>query len=115
MQHEIGYSRALSPLFSAALPMPRALAATVANWLRLCPPQNESNQTKRRHRNRKGTNRLTLALRMAAQSVGRTNTPLGLFYRRIRSRIGGLGAVKAEGNKIHFAANYRAQRDKLNQ
>jgi len=71
-----------------------------ASWLRLCPPQNESNQTKRRHRNRKGTNRLTLALRMAAQAVGRTNTPLGLFYRRIRSRIGGLGAVKATAHKL---------------
>ena len=71
-----------------------------ASWLRLCPPQDESNQTKRRHRNRKGTNRLTLALRMAAQAVGRTNTPLGLFYRRIRSRIGGLGAVKATAHKL---------------
>ena len=71
-----------------------------ASWLRLCPPQNESNKTKRRHRNRKGTNRLTIALRMAAQAVGRTNTPLGLFYRRIRSRIGGLGAVKATAHKL---------------
>ena len=66
-----------------------------ASWLRLCPPQNESNKTNRRHRNRKGTSRVTIALRMAAQSVGKTMTPLGLFYRRIRSRIGGLGAVKA--------------------
>jgi transposase len=71
-----------------------------ASWLRLCPPQNESNKTNRRHRNRKGTSRVTLALRMAAQSVGRTNTPLGLFYRRIRSRIGGLGAVKATAHKL---------------
>jgi len=71
-----------------------------ASWLRLCPPQNESNNTNRRHRNRKGTNRVTIALRMAAQSVGRTMTPLGLFYRRIRSRIGGLGAVKATAHKL---------------
>ena len=27
-------------------------------------------------------------------------TPLGLFYRRIRSRIGGLGAVKATTHKL---------------
>ena len=32
--------------------------------------------------------------------MGRTNTPLGLFYRRIRSRIGGLGAVKATVHKL---------------
>ena len=43
---------------------------------------------------------MTVALRMAAQSVGRTMTPLGLFYRRIRSRIGGLGAVKATAHKL---------------
>ena len=68
-----------------------------ASWLRLCPPQDESNQTKKRRGHRKGTNRVTFALRMCAQSLGRTMTPLGLFYRRIRSRIGGRGAVKATG------------------
>ena len=71
-----------------------------ASWLRLCPPQNQSNKTNRSRRNRKGTSRVTIALRMAAQSVGRTMTPLGLFYRRIRSRIGGLGAVKATAHKL---------------
>jgi transposase len=71
-----------------------------ASWLRLCPPQDESNNTKRRRRHRKGTNRVTIALRMAARSAGKTMTPLGLFYRRIRSRIGGLGAVKATAHKL---------------
>ena len=71
-----------------------------ASWLRLCPPQDESNKTKKRRGHRKGTSRVTIALRMAAQSVGKTMTPLGLFYRRIRSRIGGLGAVKATAHKL---------------
>jgi transposase len=71
-----------------------------ASWLRLCPPQNQSNQTKKRSGHRKGTSRVTIALRMAARSVGKTMTPLGLFYRRIRSRIGGLGAVKATAHKM---------------
>jgi transposase len=71
-----------------------------ASWLRLAPPQNESNNTKKRRRRRKATNRATIALRLAARSVGKTNTPLGLFYRRIRSRIGGLGAVKATAHKL---------------
>ncbi len=43
---------------------------------------------------------MTIALRMAAQSVGKTMTPLGLFYRRILSRIGSLGAVKATAHKL---------------
>jgi len=71
-----------------------------ASWLRLCPPQNESNKTKKRRGHRKGTNRVTIALRMAARSAGKTMTPLGVFYRRIRSRIGGLGAVKATARKL---------------
>ena len=71
-----------------------------ANWLGLSPPQDQSNKTNKRRGHRKGTNRVTIALRMAARSVGRTMTPLGLFYRRIRSRIGGLGAVKATAHKL---------------
>src|SRR5271157_1727601 len=71
-----------------------------ASWLRLCPPQNESNKTNRRRGHRKATNRVTIALRMCARSVGQTTAPLGLFYRRIRSRIGGLGAVKATAHKF---------------
>jgi transposase len=71
-----------------------------ASWLRLCPAQNESNNTKRRGGHRRVTNRVTIALRMAARSAGKTMTPLGLFYRRIRSRIGGLGAVKATAHKM---------------
>jgi transposase len=71
-----------------------------ASWLRLCPPQDQSNQTKRRRGHRKSTHRVTIALRMAARSVGKTMTPLGMFYRRIRSRIGGLGAVKATAHKL---------------
>ncbi len=71
-----------------------------ASWLRLCPPQDQSNGTKKHRRHRKGTNRVAIALRMAARSVGRTMTPLGLFYRRIKSRTGGLGAVKATAHKL---------------
>jgi transposase len=71
-----------------------------ASWLRLCPPQDESNKTKKRRGHRKSTNRVTIALRMAARAAGQTTTPLGLFYRRIRSRLGGLGAVKATAHKL---------------
>jgi transposase len=71
-----------------------------ASWLRLCPPQDQSNKAKKRRGHRKGTNRVTIALRMCARSLGKTMTPLGVFYRRIRSRIGGLGAVKATAHKL---------------
>jgi transposase len=71
-----------------------------ASWLRLCPPQDESNNTKKRRGRNKSTSRLAMALRLAARAVGKTMTPLGLFYRRIRSRVGGLGAVKATAHKL---------------
>jgi hypothetical protein len=70
------------------------------SWLRVCPPQNESNNTRKRRFRHKASSRATITLRLAARVVGRTNTPLGLFYRRIRSRVSGLGAVKATARKL---------------
>ncbi len=71
-----------------------------ASWLGLCPRQHESNKTIKKRGPRKGKNRVAIALRMAAQAVGRTQTPLGQFYRRIKSRIGGKGAVTATAHKL---------------
>jgi transposase len=71
-----------------------------ASWLGLCPRDGKSNETTKKKAPRKGKNRLGQALRMAAQSVGRTQTVLGIFYRRIKSRIGGKGAVTATAHKL---------------
>ncbi len=71
-----------------------------ASWLGVCPRQHESNQTKKKRSPRKGKNRVAIALRMAAQALGRTMSPLGLFYRRIKSRLGGKGAVTATAHKL---------------
>lgn len=71
-----------------------------ASWLGVCPRQHESNQTKKKRGPRKGKNRVAIALRMASQALGRTMSPLGLFYRRIKSRLGGKGAVTATAHKL---------------
>jgi transposase len=71
-----------------------------ASWLGVCPRQHESNRTKKKRGPRKGKNRVAIALRMAAQALGRTRSPLALFYRRIKSRIGGKGAVTATAHKL---------------
>ncbi len=71
-----------------------------ASWLGVCPRQHESNRTKKKRGPRKGKNRVAIALRLAAQALGRTQSPLGLFYRRIKSRIGGKGAVTATAHKL---------------
>ena len=49
---------------------------------------------------RKSNNRLTAHLRLAAVTVGKTNTALGAFYRRLAARIGKAKAVTATARKI---------------
>jgi transposase len=71
-----------------------------ASWLGLCPHTSRSNGRDKRRAPRKSANRVKQALKMCAQAVGRTNTPLGMFYRRIKSRIGGRGACTATAHKL---------------
>jgi len=71
-----------------------------ASWLGLCPNTARSNLRERKRSPRQGSSRLRQAFRMCAQSVGRTQTPLGMFYRRIKSRIGGRGACTATAHKL---------------
>jgi len=49
---------------------------------------------------RKTSSRLTVALRLAAVTVGRSNTALGAFYRHLAGRIGNAKAVTATARKI---------------
>jgi len=71
-----------------------------ASWLGVCPRQYESNKSKKKRGPRKGKNRVAIALRMAAQGLGKTKSPLAMFYRRIKSRIGGKGAITATAHKL---------------
>jgi transposase len=71
-----------------------------ASWLGLCPRQYESNKTRKKRGPRRGKNRIAIALRMAAQGLAKTKSPLAMFYRRIKSRIGGKGAITATAHKL---------------
>jgi transposase len=71
-----------------------------ASWLGVCPRQYESNKTKRKRGPRKGKNRIAIALRLAAQGLAKTKSPLAMFYKRIKSRIGGKGAITATAHKL---------------
>jgi len=69
-------------------------------WLGLAPGQNQSGKRNRK-KTRKVSNRAGQALRQLAQNVGNgKNSALGGFYKRIRSRSGGVIAVKATARKI---------------
>ena len=49
---------------------------------------------------RKTNNRVAAHLRLVATAVGRTDTALGAFYRRLAARIGKAKAVTATARKI---------------
>jgi transposase len=70
------------------------------SWLHLAPHNDISGGKLLRSRILKGRNRAVLALRMAAQSVGRTQTALGAYYRRMHAKFGPERAVVATAHKI---------------
>ena len=70
------------------------------SWLTLSPGCKISGGKVLSAHTRKTSNRLTVALRLAATTVGRTNTALGAFYRRLAARIGNAKAVTATARKI---------------
>lgn len=71
-----------------------------ASWLGLAP-NNKSSAGKVKSRHTKATNnRANTAFRLAAQSVGRTQTALGAFYRRLKAKHGAPVAVTATAHKL---------------
>jgi transposase len=71
-----------------------------ASWLGLAP-NNKSSAGKVISRHTKPTsNRASTAFRLAAQSVSRTQTSLGAFYRRIKAKHGAPVAITATAHKL---------------
>jgi transposase len=66
-----------------------------ASWLTLAPQRDISGGKVIRHIPAAGRQRVATALRMAAQSLSRSNSYLGARYRRLRMRLDGPKAVKA--------------------
>jgi transposase len=71
-----------------------------SSWLRISP-NNKVTGGKVRYRGTQPTqNRATTALRVAAQSLSRSDSALGAFYRRIRAKHGAPKAVTATAHKL---------------
>lgn len=70
------------------------------SWLTLSPGCKISGGKVLSAHTRKTSSRLTVSLRLAAVTVGRSNTALGAFYRRLAGRIGNAKAVTATARKI---------------
>ncbi|MGH8110597.1 MAG: IS110 family transposase [Rhodanobacteraceae bacterium] len=70
------------------------------SWLTLAPGCKISGGKVLSSHTRKTTHRLPALLRLAATAVGKSNTALGAFYRRLAARIGKAKAVTATARKI---------------
>jgi len=80
------------------------------SWLGLSP-NNQVSGGKVKGRSREKTkNRANLAFRRAAQSLARSQSALGAFYRRIRARHGGPKAVVATAHKLARIFYFMLQR-----
>jgi transposase len=70
------------------------------SWLALAPHNKISGGRVLSSKTRRTSNRAASLLRLAAGTVGRTDTALGAFYRRLSARIGKAKAITATARKI---------------
>lgn len=79
------------------------------SWLSLAPGNKISGGRVLSSRTRRSSNRTAALLRLVAVTVGKTQTALGAFYRRLGARIGKAKAVTATARKLAVLF-YRALR-----
>lgn len=77
-----------------------ASAAAFTSWLGLCPDNRISGGKVLSVKTRKVKNRAATALRMAAQSLYRSQSYLGHYYRRMRAKLGAPKAITAAAHKL---------------
>jgi transposase len=74
--------------------------AAFASWLALCPANNKSGGKVLSSRTRQTNSRASSALRIAAQTLARSKSHLGDYYRRMRARLGAPQAITATAHKL---------------
>jgi transposase len=75
-------------------------AKDFTSWLCLAPGNKITGGRLLSSKTRRSTNRAAVLLRIAAVNIGRTQTALGAFYRRLAARIGKAKAVTATARKL---------------
>jgi transposase len=75
-------------------------AGAFASWLALCPANKKSGGKVLSSKTRQTNSRLSRALRIAAQTLARSRSHMGNFYRRIRARLGAPQAITAAAHKL---------------
>jgi transposase len=79
------------------------------SWLTLAPGNKISGGRVLSSKTRRSSNRAAALLRIAAVNIGKTQTALGAFYRRLSARVGKAKAVTAAARKLAVLF-YRALR-----
>jgi transposase len=77
-----------------------ATPSAFASWLGLCPDNRISGGKVLSVRTRVVKNRVAMALRMASQSLHRSHSFLGDYYRRMRAKLGTPKAITAAAHKL---------------
>jgi transposase len=75
-------------------------AGAFSSWMGLCPDNDISGGKVLWTGTRKVKNRVAVTLRMAAQSLQKSESALGEFYRRMRTRLGAPKAITAAAHKL---------------
>jgi transposase len=70
------------------------------SWLGLCPGSRITGGKVKSSKTRPVANRAATALRMAAQTLCRSHSALGAYYRRMQSRMGAPKAITATAHKL---------------
>jgi transposase len=70
------------------------------SWTALCPDPKKSGGKVLRHRTRPVAHRVARLFRLAAQSLHRSKSALGEYYRRMRAKLGAPGAITATAHKL---------------
>lgn len=71
-----------------------------SSWLRLSPNNKVTGGKVKRRGTQPTTNRASTAFRLAAQSLARSDSAIGAFYRRLRARHGAPKAITATAHKL---------------
>jgi transposase len=91
-------------------------AAAFASWLGLCPHNDISGGKILSVKTRRVNNRAALALRLAANALLRSQSPLGDFFRRMRAKLGAPPAITAAAHKLaRIVFHMLATREAYNQ
>jgi len=72
----------------------------ITSWLSLAPGNKISGGRLLSSKTRRSSNRAAALLRVAALNIGKTQTALGAFYRRLAARTGKAKAVTATARKL---------------